>query len=66
MDEDNSCVKKTFKFDRDVNLVQHITEPTHRSQHLLNYIIRDVELVNSSGVSDYVSDYLYARAVIRN
>ena len=39
------------------NLVQHLTEPTHRSQHLLDYIISDAELVNSAGVSDFVSDY---------
>ena len=40
-----------------INLVQHITEPTHISQHLLNYIISDAKLVNSADVSDLVSDH---------
>ena len=39
------------------NLVQHITEPTYRSQHLLGYTISDAELVNSAGISDFVSDH---------
>ena len=44
------------------NLVQHITEPTHRSQHLLDYIISDAELVNSADVSYFVSDHCALRA----
>ena len=43
------------------NLVQHITEPTHRSQHLLDYIINDAELV-STGVSDFVSNHCVLHA----
>ena len=57
MDNDNSCVKIFFNLLETYNLVQHITEPTHRSQHLLDYIISDAELVNSAGVSDFVSDH---------
>ena len=58
MDKENSCVKKLLNLLETYNLVQHITEPTHRSQHLLDYIISDAELVNSAGVSDFVSDHL--------
>ena len=50
MDKENSCVKNLLET---YNLVQHITEPTHRSQYLLDYIISDAELVNSAGVSDH-------------
>ena len=53
MDKGNSCVKKLFNLLETYNLVQHITVPTH----LLDYIISDVELVNSAGVSDFVSDH---------
>ena len=60
MDKDNSCVQKLFNLLETYNLVQHITEPTHRSQHLLDYIISDAELVNSAGVSDFVSDHCIA------
>ena len=62
MDKDNSCVKKLFNLLETYNLVQHITEPTHRSQHLLDYIISDAELVNSAGVSDFVSDHCVLHA----
>ena len=57
MDKENSCVKKLLNLLETYNLVQHITEHTHRSQHLLDYIISDAELVNSAGVSDFVSDH---------
>ena len=50
-------LKKLFNLLDTYNLVQHITEPTHRSQHLLVYIISDAELVNSVGASDFVSDH---------
>ena len=56
MDKD-SCVKKLLNLLETYNLVHHITEPTHRSQHLLDYIISNAELVNSAGVSDFVSDH---------
>ena len=56
MDKENSCVKKLVNLLETYNLVQHITEPTHRSQHLLDYIISDADLVNSAGVSDFISD----------
>ena len=66
-------LKKLLNLLETYNLVQHITEPIHRSQHLLDYIISDAELVNSTGGSDFVSDHsalhmhlLYAGAVIRN
>ena len=47
MAKDNSCVKKLFNLLETYNLVQH----------LLDYIISDAELVNSAGVSDFVSDH---------
>ena len=50
MDKENSCVKKLLNLLETYNLVQHITEPIHRSQHLLDYIISD-------SVSDFVSDH---------
>ena len=49
-------LKKLLNLLETYNLVQHITEPTHRIQHLLDYIISDAELV-SAGVSDFVSDH---------
>ena len=57
MDKDNSCARKLFNLLETYNLVQHITEHTHRSHHLLDCIISDAELVNSAGVSDFVSDH---------
>ena len=57
MDRENSYVKKLVNYSETYNLVQHITEPTHRSQHILDYIISDAELVKSAGVSDFVSDH---------
>ena len=57
MDMENACVKKLVKLSETYNLVQHITEPAHRSQHLLDYIISDADLVNSAGVSDVISDH---------
>ena len=57
MDKENSCVKKLVNLLETYNLVQHITEPTHISQHLLDYIISDADLVNSAGVSDFISDH---------
>ena len=61
-------LKKLLNLLETYNLVQHITEPTHRSQHLLDYIISDADLVNSAGVSDFISDHcaLHASLVIRN
>ena len=50
-------LKKRLNLFETYNLVQHITEPTHRSQHLLDYIISDAEFVNSAGVSGFVSDH---------
>ena len=38
------------------------SEPTHRRQHLYIYIISDAELVNSAGVSDFVSDHCVLHA----
>ena len=65
MDKENSCVKKLVNILETYNLVQHITEPTHRSQHLSDYIISDADLVHSAGVSDFISDHcaLYASLV---
>ena len=57
MDKKRSCVEQLLNLLETYNLVQHITEPTHRNQHLLDYIISDAELVNSAGVSDFVSDH---------
>ena len=53
----NACVEKLVNLLETYNQVQHITEPTHRSQHLLDYIISDADLVNSAGVSDFISDH---------
>ena len=60
-------LKKRLNLLETYNLDQHVTEPTHRSQHLLDYVISDAELVNSVGVSDFVSDHcaLYASLVCR-
>ena len=57
VDKENSFLKNLLNLLETYNLVQHITEPTHRSQHLLNYIISDADLVNSAGVSDFISDH---------
>ena len=57
-------VKKLVNLLETYNLVQHITEPTHRSQHLLDYIISDADLVNSAGVSDFNSDHCALHASI--
>ena len=59
MDQESSCYLNLLET---YNLVQQITEPTHRSQHLLDYIISDAELVNSAGVTDFVSDHCVLHA----
>ena len=51
--KDNSSVKKLLNLLDAYNLVQHITEPTHISHQLLDYIISDAELVKSVCVSDH-------------
>ena len=53
MDKENSCVEKLLNLLDTFNLVQHIIESTHISQHLLDYIISDAELVKSASVSDH-------------
>ena len=57
VDKDNSSVKKLLNLLETCNLVQHITETTHRRPHLLDDFSSDSELVNSAGVSDFVSDH---------
>ena len=39
------------------NLQQHIKNTTHKSGHLLDYIISDDRLINSVSVSDFISDH---------
>ena len=61
LDKDNSCVKRPYHLLETYNLVQHITEPTHRCQHILDYIISDAELVNSAGVSEHCALHICTR-----
>ena len=46
------------------NLYQHIENSTHKSGHLLDYIIRDDQLINSVSLSDFVSDHCALHATI--
>ena len=53
---DNIC-KKLFNILEAFNLQQHINNSTHKSGHLLDYIICDDRLINSVSVSDFISDH---------
>ena len=53
---DNIC-KKLYNILEAFNLQQHIKNPTHKSGHLLDYIISDDRLINSVSVSDFISDH---------
>ena len=46
------------------NLHQHIKNPTHKSGHLLDYIIDDKQLINAVSVSDFISDHCALHATI--
>ena len=46
------------------NLHQHVTNSTHKSGHLLDYIISDNQLVSSVLVSDFISDHCALHAII--
>ena len=49
--------KKLFNILEAFNLQQHIKNSTHKSGHLLDYIISDGRLINSVSVSDFISDH---------
>ena len=60
---DNNC-KNLFNILETFNLYQHIEISTHKSGHLLDYIISDDQLINSVSPSDFVSDYCALHATI--
>ena len=60
---DNIC-KKLFNILEAFNLQQHIKNSTHKSGHLLDYIISDGQLINSVSVSDFISDHCALHATI--
>ena len=60
---DNIC-KKLFNILEAFNLQQHIKNSTHKSGHLLDYIISDGRLINSVSVSDFISDHCAIHATI--
>ena len=60
---DNIC-KKILNTLESYNLHQHVTNSTHKSGHLLDYIISDNQLVSSVLVSDFISDHCALHATI--
>ena len=60
---DNIC-KKLFNILEAFNLQQHIKNSTHKSGHLLDYIISDGRLINSVSISDFISDHCALHATI--
>ena len=59
-----TSVKKLFNLFETYNLHQHIKNPTHKSGHLLDYIIGDKQLINAVSVSDFISDHCALHATI--
>ena len=59
-----TSVKKLFNLLETYNLHQHIKNPTHKSGHLLDYIISDKQLINAVSVSDFISDHCALHATI--
>ena len=60
---DNIC-KKLFNILEAFNLQQHIKNFSHKSGHLLDYIISDDRLINPVSVSDFISDHCTLHATI--
>ena len=52
-----TSVKKLFNLLESYNLHQHIKNLTHKSGHLLDYIISEKQLINAVSVSDFISDH---------
>ena len=57
LDKDDTCYQKLYKALETYSLSQHINDSTHKSGHLLDYIISDEYLVNSVYVSSFISDH---------
>ena len=52
-----TSVKKLLNLLESYNLQQHIKNLTHKSGHLLDYIISEKQLINAVSVSDFISDH---------
>ena len=64
LDETDNNRKNLFNILETFNLYQHIENSTHKSGHLLDYIISDDQLINSVSLSDFVSDHCALHATI--
>ena len=60
---DNIC-KKLLNTLESYNLHQHVMNSTHKSGHLLDYIISDNHFVSSVLVSHFISDHCALHATI--
>ena len=64
LDDTDNNRKNLFNILETFNLYQHIENSTHKSGHLLDYIISDDQLINSVSHSDFVSDHCALHATI--
>ena len=64
LDTIDNISKKLLNTLESYNLTQHVTNSTHKSGHLLDYIISDNQLVSSVLVSDFISDHCAFHATI--
>ena len=64
LDETDNNRKNLFNILETFNLYQHIENSTHKSGHLLDYIISDDQLINSVSLSDFVSYHCALHATI--
>ena len=64
LDETDNNRKNLFNILETFNLYKHNENSTHKSGHLLDYIISDDQLINSVSLSDFVSDHCALHATI--
>ena len=65
LNETDNNRRNLFNILEAFNLYQHIGNSTHKSGHLLDYVISDDQLVNSVSLSDFVSDHCAFRLDVR-
>ena len=64
LDQNDNIYKKLFSLFESFNLHQHIKNLTHKSDHLLDYMIIEKQLINDVSVSDFIFDHCALHATI--
>ena len=64
LDQNDNIYKKLFSLFESFNLHQHIKNLTHKSDHLLDYMIIAKQLINAVSVSDFIFDHCAVHATI--